>query len=238
MNIHNASDFETNNIEFEIKCIGEEKNLIIIVDNVFKDPDLVLERLKEYPLIRNDVKYENLFPGYITYLTLPNWHLDKIFGTALYNYFLVDNPQKPQLRLNVIDNKELVYDKCLIPHTDLVEYAGQMYLCDYPESYTAFYRYKKTGIESKRSDWKYKEDFIDIYKLYDHEKESTLHDRKENGNYIQYNSIDEDDLWECYHKEPVIKNRLVIHAGNLYHTAYLKHKYDYDDLRYSIALFS
>lgn len=238
MIIHNASDFETNNIEFQAKYIGNENNLIILVDNVFKNPDLVLERLKEYPVIRNDDKFENLFPGYVTYLTLPNWHLDKIFSMALYNFFLVDEDTKPQLRLNVIDNKELVYDKCLLPHVDIVQYAGQMYLCDYPDSYTAFYRYKKSGSESKRNDWRYKEELIDINNQYNHENCHTLYDRKQNGNYVSYNSIDDDGVWECYHKEPVVKNRLVIHAGNLYHSAYLKSKYDYEDLRYSIALFA
>ncbi len=238
MIIHHASDFETNNIEFQTKFIGNEQNLILIVDNVFKNPDLVLEKIKEYPVINNDDKFENLFPGYVTYLTLPNWHLDKIFSMALYNFFLVDDEVKPQLRLNIIDNKKLVYDKCLLPHTDVVRYAGQMYLCDYPNSYTAFYRYKKSGSESKRSDWKYKQELIDIYSQYEKERCNTLYDRKQNGKFVPYDSIDDDGIWECYHKEPVVKNRLVIHAGNLYHSAYLKHKYDYDDLRYSIALFA
>ena len=237
MIIHNASDFETNNIEFQIKYIGKEKNLILTVDNVFKNPDLVLERVKEYPVVKSDVKFENLYPGYVTFLTLPNWHLDKIFSMALYNFYMADEDVNPVLRLNILDNKDKVYKEALIPHTDTVRYAGQMYLCNYPNSYTAFYRHKKTGFETKIREWKYKEDYKEIESLYNREHQSS-YDRKTLGEYIDYNSIDEDENWKCYHKEPVVKNRLVIHAGNLYHSAYLKHKYDYEDLRYSIALFA
>lgn len=237
MIIHNASDFETNNIEFQTKYIGKEKNLILIVDNVFKNPDLVLQRLKEYPVIKNDVKFENLYPGYVTYLTLPNWNLDKIFCTSLYNYFMLSEDAEPQLRFSIINNKEKIYKQALIPHIDNVRYAGQMYLCDYPNSYTAFYRHKKTGFETQIREWRYKEEYQEINSLYNHDHKS-LYDRKKMGEYINYDSIDEDENWECYHKESVVKNRLVIHAGNLYHSAYLKSKYDYKDLRYSIALFA
>lgn len=237
MIIHNASDFETNNIEFQTKYIGKEKNLILIVDNVFKNPDLVLQRLKEYPVIKNDVKFENLYPGYVTYLTLPNWNLDKIFVTSLYNYFMLSEDAEPQLRFSIINNKEKIYKQALIPHIDNVRYAGQMYLCDYPNSYTAFYRHKKTGFETQIREWRYKEEYQEINSLYNHDHKS-LYDRKKMGEYINYDSIDEDENWECYHKESVVKNRLVIHAGNLYHSAYLKSKYDYKDLRYSIALFA
>lgn len=237
MIIHNASDFETNNIEFQTKHIGTEKNLIVTIDNVFRNPDLVLEKIKDYPVIKNDVKFENLYPGYVTYLTLPNWHLDKIFSMAIYNFFMAEGNIDPILRLNVLSNKDKVYKQALIPHIDTVRYAGQMYLCDYPNSYTAFYRHKKTGFETQIREWRYKEEYQEINSLYNHDHKS-LYDRKQMGEYVDYDSIDEDENWECYHKEPVVKNRLIIHAGNLYHSAYLKSKYDYEDLRYSIALFA
>ena len=46
VNFHYPEDFEINNIEFEEKYVGEEKNLIVTVNNVFKDCDKVLEKLK------------------------------------------------------------------------------------------------------------------------------------------------------------------------------------------------
>lgn len=236
MIIHNASDFETTNIEFQKKYIGTEKNLILTVDNVFSNPDLVLEKIKEYPLVKSDEKFENLYPGYVTFLTIPNWNIDKIISSALYNFFMAEGDLTPVIRLNVLNNKDKIYKQALIPHVDSCRYAGQLYLCDYPNSYTAFYRHKKTGFETQIREFRYKEEYQEINSLYDH-NHASLYDRKRMGEYINYDSIDEDENWECYHKEPVVKNRLIIHAGNLYHSAYVKSKYDYEDLRYSIALF-
>ena len=239
VNFHYPEDFEINNIEFETKYVGEEKNLIVTVDNVFKDCDKVLEKLKEYPIIKNYHKFDNLYPGYVTYLTLPNRNLDRILTYAINQHFFSGEPSEIQTRLNVLDNKEKVMERALIPHTDIVSYAGQMYLMDYPDSYTAFYKYKENGCESRRHDWRYKKYQRDIIDLYNSKEDgSTGKEHLNNPNYVDFDSIDEDEHWECYHKEPVVKNRLIIHPGNLWHSAYVKSKYDYEDYRYSIALFA
>lgn len=236
---HYPEDFEINNIDFDLKYIGEEENLIVTVDNVFKDCDRVLEKIKDYPIINNYHRYDNLYPGYVSYLTLPTRHLDRILTYAITEYFFSGQPSEIQTRLNVLDNKKKVMKRALIPHTDLVSFAGQMYLMDYPDSYTAFYRYKENGCESRRHDWRYKKYQRNILELYNSKEEgNTGKEHLNNPHYVDFDSIDEDENWECYHKEPVVKNRLIIHPGNLWHSAYVKSKYNYEDLRYSIALFA
>lgn len=211
--------------DLSIKTIGNQNNMVIVVDNFLENPFGFVEFLKTIPMQRS----EEWFPG--NQLKL-NYYFPEFcpFMDGIAKVYDVAGGEK-RFYYNQYDGNLEVLRRSNHPHIDPeISLAFNLYLNVHDEidgeSGTAFYRHKKSGLEY-RPDFKakYRYKYFDI---------STDEDPMEK---VYYSPIRDDDHFEMYHLEEQQFNRLVIYEGHLFHNLFVEEGRYKNNTRNSFAMF-
>lgn len=238
MKFVNESVFKINNRPNIVRNeIGEEKNLLITIEDAFLDCNAVLDTLKKYPLSQKEDYstniFKNSFPGMSSYIPMEAFPIKWVLLDMINSYYGESynmNDTKIFMRFQVIDTKKETEFKYIIPHTDKCKYAANIYLNNFPGG-TAFYKSQITQTELYNFSHRHKKEYNMLFAYY-----SNLFTEEEKS---KFNSIDKDRNWQLYHLEEIKKNKLTLYQGNLFHTMYVKSEYSkpFNRYRYSLAFF-
>ncbi len=203
------------NLAVKTTCLGDEKNKVIIIDDVLTDPVKLVEyaasinfppapwlrQRKGYPGIRADLPVGSIEPLII-----------KIKEIIEAKYDIPPSASRiscqSSLCMMTVPESELGPYQ-LIPHFDTSRqyyFAALLYLCGEEHGGTAFYRHNSTGYESIVPEQS--EDYLDhCYK--------ELNSRKLEKRYFS----ESDDYYTKIGFVPARFNRLAIYKGCLLHSA-------------------
>ena len=211
--------------DLSIKSIGNQNNMVIVVDNFLQEPLALAEFLKTIPI----QKSEEWFPG--NQLRL-NYYFPEFcpFMDGICKVYDVD-PDEKRFYYNQYDGNLEVLRRSNYPHIDpTITLAFNLYLNPDDEidgkSGTAFYRHKKSGFEFRpdfKSKYRYK--WFDI---------NTDEDPMEK---TEYSPIEDSEDFEMYHFEEQKFNRLTIYEGHLFHNLFVEVGKWKQNTRNSLAMF-
>lgn len=195
------------------KYIGENKNKIIIIDNLFEDPEYVRDYALNAAYMPNtpglnlsgNVVELGFYQDY--YLTFCNFIIQQFYGK-------VDDKVNPTITFQRYDLSKKVLDKNLFPHIDDTSYASVTSLNHDDElintkSGTSFYQFIPTKEESS--------------KLFSYRFERTRLYKNKQIDFDYEDLVFED--FQMYHLEEHKFNRMIFYESNLFHSAYFHKKH-------------
>jgi hypothetical protein len=197
----------------EDKIIGNEKNKLLIFDNFFKNPNVLVNLFNESKTLTKSKGNENFYPGVHSPI---NNEYNKILYNAL-KPFIKKHFKLPVAYLENIDSDFSVVttppDKLnqnqSIPHYDSIgkgRLAILLYLCHPPFKGTGFYRHIETGFESMKKSRT--EQYWGIV------ENQISHNQFENK-YINEGNEYYSKIWEAELKF----NRLIIYPNQILHSS-------------------
>jgi hypothetical protein len=203
------------NKTLDIQIRRVESNNVIIVDNFYKNPELVrnlalnspastwTKLIKTYPDARHSMKLDLSSVSYAA-----SRIAEKVFNVTLLDDLMFIT--------NVFKQDDRPPGGFSAPHADPSYFSGVIYL-NTPEECsggTAFYRNKKTGLE---------------YSLFTEKDNPVLN----NHEYLTDSNKD----WELIDIIEMKYNRFVMYQGNIFHSAYIKSNWFRDYYRLVQAYF-
>lgn len=235
------------NAKVQVDIVGNEKNRVIIVDDFYKNPDMVRHLALNapctswapitygFPMLRTSM-HLNLNPvrEKVSELALENW-----------NYYIDECP--PFMTNLCIDNVEsrAHIGNAGAPHADKCVLAAVLYL-NTPEECrggTSFYRHKETGLESLPRHPFFEQDLSRIKPVAEKFGCKSLKELAETvvfaESQFQKDSAitDSNEHWELLKVHEMRYNRILIYEGKVFHAVYGKFGDFTDNYRVVQAMF-
>ena len=144
----NTNLFEINTeAEVKVEEIGQWKNRVITIDNVFRYPDEMRDWCSSHPLERS----RSWYPGWQQWLEYPFDPITRYQRLVLTEQYGIYNAQFCW-NVSVINSKTKCLKRSIYPHSDTTHMAFN-YCLNHDEEITdkdgtAFYRVKETGEEA------------------------------------------------------------------------------------------
>jgi len=200
------------NPDIEVLTVGEEKNVILIVDNVLEYPDEMIQCAisgEPFQSVKGD-----FYPGIKKSAPVQySRELAKHSVWLLHQVFKPGFSKVPADSASTFAIATCAPDALLpvqsIPHfdqSDSRQFAVVHYLCDEAQGGTSFYRHRRTGYESIQSD-RVKEYISTL------ERQATTEGLPKPG-YIKGDT----NLFECIASVKARNNRAIIYRSNVLHS--------------------
>lgn len=204
-------------VDIAIIPVPQSTDRIILVRNVFQDPDKVRSIVTSSPIHKEHVF---AFPGYRSALRY-NWgELPSFFNYLLHEFYKCDSIET-FFNSNVINTQEQIPKRSLVPHVDDMGYGFSIWL-NTPDEInpksrpgTAFYKNKiwntcKLNAQSEKE--KYQDYLKTFYYTWGNDDETCSFD----------SDLIDLDVWEKYFISPMEYNSMVLYPGYLFHQPYVK----------------
>lgn len=245
------------NTEFDVYKEDREDLTVITIDNFFKDPQAVVECLKQFPINDRDRFYEELAdqdkfllkpPGYQQVFPASYFEgISYILYKTLYEYDFVPHDYEANQEFQKLGDQinQFSYGTDILtpkmknvmnnymPHFDHTKFSFEVFLSEEEISGgTSFYKLKHKDQEyssiDSLVDVTEEEDRIEIRDLLNGMNEIT------DSSPEYYTSFEENNIFKKYYTVPFEFNKLVIYKGTYWHSI------DYDsakeeNLRYSLT---
>lgn len=213
----------------KIDIPGSEKK-IIIVDNVFKNPENIFNLLTKFPVEREPWC---AFPGHRAHLNAQFGELSDFVGWILASNYGEETFDGWELCANVLRGDTKCKFSSLVPHVDHIKYAFSIWLNPAEECFggTSFYYNKK--FNTAFCDLNNDEDF-DRYDLILSE---CTENKPEYLDQIDYEIGDTHPMWEEFFMAPMVPNSMVFYPGDLFHSVHMKKGWYTEYERVSLAGF-
>lgn len=196
-----------------VELIGVEKSPVLIIDNFFSAPELLLQQAKSEPGFV--AQASDFYPGLRKHIIgiYPAQSLHTI-APLVRKFFAIATERDVQLSLCAFSLTTTPPEKLRpiqsVPHIDThdpLQFAMVHYLCAETFGGTSFYRHRSTGFETITQ-----ERFTNYFKIL---KQEVMDERRTQFNYINGDT----HLFERIYQMPVRFNRAIIYRSNQLHSA-------------------
>jgi hypothetical protein len=202
-------------MKVSVQKIGREQNAVIIIDDFFAQPNVLITKAEGYPEFTANAS--DFYPGLRKMITGDyGYECQQAVAPLIREIFGVDETLTPRseacvFSLATTPQHKLRPIQC-VPHIDTHQpnqFALVHYLCSERFSGTSFYRHRATGYETINS-----EQLEDYFKL--------LKSQVMNGGLPEFNYIDGDtELFERIGNIELKFNRAIIYKSNALHSGNL-----------------
>ena len=208
----------------KVEYIGDSKTPVYIIDDFYENIPEIKKFIFNLPFFEK--RFKDNFPGLRIELHLnilfEIYHmLKKLFKNYHLPIDVVKHP--PSNCFNLMYSNVDRHNSQTIPHVDIGNYAGVVYLNDTIDCKggTSFYKHKSSSKEVIEN----KEEVMDIMTKIDIEKLS--------GEWL----VDTNNEWELLHLVPMKFNRAIFYPSSIFHSAYIKENYFTETYRLTQSIF-